>query len=578
MASLRVDFGQLKTAVDWSISQLTIPRSNRVEAVRQFVGQHYSRHGSQKRVPTNFLELATTIYIRLLAANSPRARVTTTIQALKPYAKTTELAINQIPDEIDLGATLRRSVLEAMFSFGIVKVGIASSGIAVLGHDIGEAYADIVTLDDYFADMSAKTRKSIQFEGNDYWMMVDTAREMFNRSDIEPDKHTITGDQGEQRAESVTTEEGADLYKDKVWLRDVYLHATGQLVTYGVQNGEEYRVKDWDGPENGPYHTLGFSDVPGNIMPLPPVALWMDLHELGNALFRKLGNQADAKKTVAAFQGGQDDDVNNLKAAADGDGIRYSGQKPESITVGGIDQPTLAFYLQVMDQFDYFAGNLNMLGGLGPGSETVGQDRLMSEAAGARAQDMAQLTIKFTRGIFKALAWYEWTDPVRKRVVEKRIGDTDIYLRREWSDETREGNFLDYNFDIDVYSMQDNSPAVQLQKLGMVVERYIIPLVPLIQQQGGVFDVKALLEQVAELSNLPVVADLVKFQDEPIVAQQGPQGSGTPSFKPSETHRTYERINRPGATRAGRNAAMSQLLMGGNVQKSEKETIGRRVG
>ena len=577
MASLRVDFKQLKTAVDWSISQLAAPRGNRVEAVRQFVGQHYARQGSQKRVPTNFLELATTIYVRLLAANAPQARVTTTIQSLKPYAKTTELALNQIPEEIDLGATLRRAVLEAMFSFGIVKVGIASAGIAVLGHDVGEAYADIVTLDDYFADMSAKSRKSIQFEGNDYWMMVDTARKMFNTNDIELDKHTITGDQGEQRAESVTTDEGADLYKDKVWLRDVYLHNTGQLVSYQVQSGKGPWIKNWDGPENGPYHTLGFSDVPGNIMPLPPVALWMDLHELGNALFRKLGNQADAKKTVAAFQGGDDGGVDRLKAAADGDGIRYTGQKPESITVGGIDQPTLAFYLQVMDQFDYFAGNLNMLGGLGPGSETVGQDRLMSEAAGARAQDMSQLTIAFTKGIFKALAWYEWTDPVRKRIVEKRVADTDIYLRREWSDETREVKFSDYNFAIDIYSMQDNSPAVQLQKLGMVVERYIIPMIPLIQQQGGIFDVKALLEKVAELSNLPAVADLVKFQDAPI-EDQAPQGNATPSFKPAETRRTYERINRPGTTRPARNAAMSQLLMGGNVQKAEKETIGRRVG
>jgi len=576
MAPLRVDFKQLKTAVDWSITQLEIPRNNRVESVRQFVGQHYARHGAQKRVPTNFLELATTIYIRLLAANAPQALVTTTIPSLKPYAKTTELALNQIPEEIDLGGTLRRAVLEAMFSFGVVKVGIASSGVAVLGHDVGEAYADIVTLDDYFIDMSAKSRQSIQFEGNDYWVMVDTARKMFNRNSIEPDKHTITGDQGEERAESVSSDEGADLYKEKVWLRDVYLHTSGQLVTYGVQNGVRYRVVNWDGPENGPYHKLGFSDVPGNIMPLPPIALWMDLHELGNAIFRKLGNQADAKKTVAAFAGGNDEDVNQLKNAADGDGIRYSGQKPEQITVGGIDQATLAFYLQVMDQFDYFAGNLNMLGGLGPGSETVGQDRLMSEAAGARAQDMTQLTIKFAKSIFKALAWYEWTDPVRQRVVEKRIGDTDIYLRREWSDETREGDFLDYNFDIDVYSMQDNSPSIQLQKLGTVVERYIVPLMPLIQQQGGIFDVKVLLDQIAELSNLPVVSELVKFQDQ-VTEEQPVQGNATPSFKPPETKRTYERINRPGATRSGRNATMSQLLMGGNPQKAEREAVGRRV-
>lgn len=576
MASLRVDFKQLRTAVDWSISQLKTPRKHRYDAITQFVGQHYSGHGSDRRVPTNFLELATTIYIRLLAANSPKIKVKTNVQALKPFAKTTELALNQIPEEINLGATLRRAVLEAMFSLGVVKVGITPSGVALLGHDVGEPYVDIVTLDDYFIDMSAKNRANVQFEGNDYWMLVDTARERFNRNDIEPDQHTITGEQGERRAEGITTEEGADLYKDRIWLRDVYLHDSGQLLTYGVNSYEQFNLIDWDGPENSPYHTLGFSDVPGNILPLPPVALWMDLHELANAIFRKLGNQADAKKTVAAFGGGHDDEVVAYKNAADGDGIRFTGQPPTALTTGGIDQATLAFFLQIADQFDYFAGNLNMLGGLGPSSETVGQDRLMSEAAGARAQDMAQLTIKFTKGICRDLAWYEWTDPVRKRIVEKRIGDTDIYLRREWSDETREGDFIDYNFDIDVYSMQDNSPSIQLQKLGMIVERYIVPLMPLIQQQGGIFDTKVLLDQVAELSNMPVVAELVKFQDIP-PDEMPVQGNPRPSFKPAETRRTYERINRPGATRSGRNAALSQLLMGGNVQRAEREAVGRRV-
>jgi hypothetical protein len=573
-----IDFEQLKTSVGWSITQLGVPREKRNDAIREFVGKHYARGGSDRRVPTNFLELATTIYIRLLAASSPTIRVSTKVPELKPYAATTELALNQLPEEIGLEDTLRRAVLEAMFSIGIVKVGICSSGVAVLGHEVGEPYADVITLDDYFCDMSAKSKRSMQFEGNDYWMMVDTAREMFNtKKDIEPDGYTITGDHGETRAEGVSTDEGGDVYKDRIWLRDVYLHTTNEIVTYGVHSGTRFRHETWDGPDGGLYHKLGFSDVPGNILPLPPVALWMDLHELGNALFRKLGRQADAKKTVAAFQGGNDEDVDNLKKAADGDGMVYHGQKPEPLTVGGIDNHTLAFFLQVADQFDYFAGNLNMLGGLGPSSETVGQDRLMSEAAGARAQDMSQKTIRFAGEIAKDLAWYEWTDPVRKRQVEKQIGDTDIVLRREWSDETREGDFLDYNFEIDVYSMQDNSPSVQLQRLGVVVRDYIIPLIPLIQQQGGTFDTRVLLKEISELSNLPVIGELVKFQDFPEEGQPV-AGSSTPSFKPPQTRRTYERINRPGATRSGKNAALTQLLMGGNVQPAEKEAVGRRVG
>jgi hypothetical protein len=577
--ALRVDFPQLMSACDWSISQFETPRKNRLEAIREFCGVHYADGGTEKRNPTNFLELATTIYVRSLASNAPSCTFTAKRPELRSFAALTELALNQLPEEIGLGFTLRRAVLEALFSVGIVKVGLANSDMEILGHDVGEPFADIVTLDDYFCDMSAKHRSQMQFEGNDYWMQVDRARERFNTHKIEPDAHTITGDRGEQRAESVSTDEGADLYKERVWLRDVYLHETGQLVTYGVKTKELYDTIDWDGPENGPYNILGYSDVPGNILPLPPAALWRDLHELGNGLFRKLGRQADAKKSVAAFQGGSDESVNALKQARDGDGIRYEGQKPEMITVGGIDQPTLAMFLTIQDMFDYFAGNLNTLGGLGPTSDTVGQDRLVSEAAGARAKDMSEQTIRFSKGIFKQLAWYEWTDPVRERYIERELYDTGITLPPQvWSDETREGDWLDYNFGVDMFSMQDNSPETQLQKLGLIMQQYIVPLMPVIQAQGGTIDAREILSQVSKLSNFPAVSRFVKFHGMPPTGEVPMQGNPQPSFKPSETHRTYERINRPGATRSGRNNALAQTLLGGNVQPAEQATIGRRVG
>jgi len=425
----KFDFDRMKTAVDWSIKQMAKPRQLRIDAIRQYVGAHYADNGNEKRVPTNFLELAVTIYTRQLAARAPRVMIEANAPSLRPYAKNMELAINQIPDEIQLGNTLRKAVVEAMFAFAVAKVGIASSGKVSLGHDEGSVFVDLVSLDDYFCDMSATTRDSIQYEGNDYWVCLEDAQAMAGGEKVEADKHTIIGSQGEQRADGVSVSEGADLYEEKVWLRDVWLPESKKVVTYGVKSGKLLRTVDWNGPACGPYHVLGFSDVPGNLFPLPPVALWRDLHELGNNLFRKLGRQADSKKTVAAFQGGNDDDANALKNASDGEGIKYSGQKPESITVGGIDAPTLAFYMQVRDLFSYFAGNLDTLGGLAPQSSTVGQDKLLAQSASARLKTMSEQTIDFAKGIFKSLAFYEWEDPVKERTIEKFVPGTDISIR-----------------------------------------------------------------------------------------------------------------------------------------------------
>jgi hypothetical protein len=574
--SLKIDFKRLRTAVDWSVRQLAAPRQNRVDSIKQFVGSHYSDHGADRRVPTNFIELAVTIYLRQLAARAPRVLIRTGSPGLRPFARNMELALNQIPAEIGLASTLRRLVMEAIFGLGICKMGIASSGVSMLGHEYGEPFVDLVTLDDYFVDMSAKHRDSIQFEGNDYWLPIESARAVYDGkpSNVEPDEHTVTGDNGEERADGVSAEEGADLYKDKVWLRDVWLPVSNQLVTYGVKSHKLFGTVDWDGPDRGPYRVLGFSDVPGNLLSIAPVSLWRDLHELGNILFRKLAKQAEAKKTVAAFQGGNDEDIEALKKAADGDGVRYDGQKPEQLTVGGIDAPTLAFYLQTRDLFSYFAGNLDTLGGLSPMTDTVGQDKMLGEAASARINDMRDRTLDFAKEIFKALAWYEWTDPVRKRIIEKPVDGTDITLRRVWSAETRDGDFLDFNIDIDVYSMQDDTPSTSLQKLGTILERFVFPALPMIQAQGGQLDFKKLLEMVGKLSNMQELNDLITFA-EPSAGDPVREGAAQPMKMPANTTRTYERVNRPGATRHGKDDVMSRILMGSGVQQTEAASLGR---
>ena len=378
MSEMGVSFNDLRRAVDASNRLLKKVRDERREAIRKYVGYHYSDDGSDKKMPTNFLEMAVTIYVQNLAARAPRCTFTAKIPKLKPFAFATEIALNQIPEEIGLDDTLRRAVMDALFSpFAIVKVGICSSGVSILGHEKGESFADLVEFDSYFCDMSAKNRADMQFQGNDYWITLEDARKMYegHRQDIQPDKYTNVDSSGNVNARSISVDESIELYREKVWLRDVWIPHKNKLITYGVNSNKVFNIVDWDGPKCGPYHVLGFSDVPSNLLPLPPVSLWQDLNDLANNLFRKLAKQADAKKTVVAFAGGNDESVTRLRNANDGEGIVYTGQKPENINVGGIDAPTMAFFLQNKDLISYMAGNLDALGGLGPMSETVGQIR-----------------------------------------------------------------------------------------------------------------------------------------------------------------------------------------------------------
>ena len=347
------------------------------------------------------------------------------------------------------------------------------------------------------------------------------------------------------------------------------------MLTYAVQSKREIRRLPWDGPEGTPYVKLWYSDVPGNLMPLPPVAVWKDLHVLANQIFRKLSKQAVSKKSIAGVLGGDDEEVTRIKNAADGAAVRVGGAKIENIDIGGIDNGNLAFFLQNRDLFSLLAGNLDSLGGLSPQSETATQDKLINESASARVKAMADRTIEFSKAIFKRLGWYVWTDPVRQRKFRKYASkEFNVGVDVEWTPETRDGDFLDYNFDIAVFSMQDDSPATRIQKLTNAFNTFIVPMVPLFQQLGVYIDVKALMDYVAKNANLPILSDMVKFMDPADMGEvPQPTATGQPEYvstKSPVTKRVYERVNRPGSmTERGKNAVLSQILLGGKPQQAD---------
>lgn len=563
-------FERLERSIDWSQKQLVFPRKKRMEAVKQFMGSHYAENGSEKIVPVPFLALAVMVYLRQLVPNSPRAMFTADSDRLRPVASTFELAINKIPEEIKLSRTLRKMVAEAMFSpWGVVKCGLHTVGKA-LGHEYGEPFVDLVTFEDYFVDMSAKNPDEIDYEGNDYWIDYESLMESKEivsgtRDKLSPDDRTYVGPNGEDRADSSTTDSTAETYKDKLWARDVWLPDENLLVTYGITSKKVIFERELKGPPRGPYHKLSFIDVPSESMALPLVSLWRDLHELANALFRKLGNQADSQKTVLGFDGDNEENVNNFQNARDGDGISWTGRKPEQLTAGGIDRNTLAFQLQCRELFSYFANNLDSLGGLAASTETIGQDRLISEASTAQLKDMAESVTDVSQGIFTALAYYEWHDPVKRRRLEKPIPGTDMAIPIEFGPEMKIGSFDLYDLKIDVYSMQDDSPGTKLQKLDLFVNKFVLPLGELATQTGGVIQVEKIFSLASKYMNFPEAEEIVVFVDN--IAQPGSEGGG--GAKPAHTTREYVRRGSPGQTRQGGSEATQQILLGGEDRGGE---------
>ncbi len=568
-----MDITTLHESIEYSRRKMEHASKERADAISQFVGFHYSENGAAKPTPVNFIELAVTIYARSLAARSPQCIISTQLPDLKPFASDMEIAINHIPEEIGFTQTIRDVVVEALFGMGVVKCGIALTNKKDQGVAVTDPFVDLVNMDDYILDMTARSWKEGQYEGNEYWMRLDDARELFDASDLTVDEDRGDNASGQETAHAITVNDTTVPLADRIRLRDIYIFSENKLVTYVPSTMRVLRETDWDGPEGSPYIKLWYEDVPSNLLPLPPVAVWRDMHDLGNALYRKLGRQADNRKSVAAFQGGNEDDIERFKQAKDGEGIRYNGPKPDEISVGGVDQPTLAFYLSLRDQFNIFAGNIDSIGGLARQTETATQDRMLNEAASSRVNDMADRTREFAKAVFKRLAWYLWTDPSRKmnlvKVVNSKLG---IAVPVKWTPETRDGDFIDYNVDIDVFSMQDQTPSMKVEKFGAIWDRFILPMLDRLEAQGVYVDMQSITEFLSKNTNLPELIDFIKFADPYLVQQRSPEGNPKPDYvskKPAVTQRTYVRVNRPGATQAGKDYALSQMLLGGRPQRDE---------
>jgi hypothetical protein len=577
---------RLYGAVEWSDKKLDIFRKQRMDRLRMMLGAHHGENAAEDNVPLPLIELYVNIYARQLSSSAPQFLATSTHEELKTSAADLELALNHlVRNEINLSDTLRRWVVDALLGVGILKVGLAWSPNSEQEsgplHDPGQPFVDNILFEDLVLDLRAKRWEQIQYIGDRYTAPLEDvlANDEFNAVTRKKLGSFISardlGREGEtdskviERGRLTMDDEGE--FIRQVELMDIWLPRFGLLVTLPAEHvsAEPLRVVEWDGPEHGPYHVLGFEEVPGNLLPLPPTALVQDMHDLSNRLFNKLSRQAERQKTVIGVQPAGDQDGQRVLEAGDGDMIPMLDPKNVAeINYGGPNQELFGYVVQLRQLFSYFSGNLDALGGLDAQSETVGQDRLLAGAASQRMREMQDRMVAATRKLGEDICFYLWSDPLIELPMVKRIEGTDISIPVLYTPERREGDFLQYNIDIEPYSMTSQSPSEKGSALTNLMMQVIVPLAPMMQQAGIIPNIENFLKLVAKYGNMPEVTDLVTFAE----GEMNPQSGPTVPRNPAQTTRTNVRVNRSAGTMAGSEAVLSQLALGGNPQQSQRQS------
>jgi hypothetical protein len=580
-------FSKLKDAVLKSRQSQESYRKHRRNRIVEYVGKTYFDDGARHTVPLNLLELLVTTYAANLVSSCPQVICSTSHRELAPTAYKFELALNHlIRHEIDLEGTLRAWVHDALFGMGILKVGVcAGYQVEIDGftHDVGQPYCQQVSLDDWVHDQAASRWDKIQYCGNMYRVPLEKLdKELYDLTAVKASDHMPHNESGDSRTDTISrgtdTKAAEDQLYPEVALWDLWLPLDGLIVTVQADSsvtdsiiGEKpLRVVEWDGPECGPYHLLGYHDVPDQICPLPPTAVLEELHRIVNVLYRKLGRQAERQKKHSTFRGSSEPDAQRLNELNDGEWARMDDPTGVSeISVGGIDQSNYAFAIDAINRFSYMGGNIDSLAGLSPQAETAKQDQMLRESASVRMSEMQNRTMGATRKVIEAIGWHLFYDPFIEIPIVKRVEGTPLQLEGVFTPEDREGDYLAYNFEIEPYSMKYQGPAEKLNALNGMVQQIIIPLMPMMEQRGMTFDIEGYLRKAAKYSNINDLEELVIFAESNVM-QDGPTGQ-PPSKMPANTSRTYNRVSSSaGGTRTSQDMTKVVAALGGNQQVDQQ--------
>jgi hypothetical protein len=579
---------RLLKAIENSTRVLRPFREVRKKLVQDFVGSQYGSTGQDRQdIIMNLMYQTAETYTMSLAANRPRVLVTAQHTDVTWFSHSFQLGINNLIKEIRLEDTLRKAVMDAFFTMGIVKVYTADSGLVQLEGedewvDPGKPFAENISLDDFCYDTTASEWRKASFVMNKYRISRDKVL-----NDDAYDKKVAEGlkivsqypgwnpDSGEvpirEMLKSETQEAGIEPMVD---LMDVWLPKDKLVVTMPVgENTKPLRVVEWEGPENGPFHLLSLTcEVPDNIMPVSPAMNLKPLHDLINGLMRKQRRQAQRQKDIPFYQAGHQDDARRIEKASDGEWTRVDN--PESVNVmkmGGVDPQNQAFTHSMKDTYDRMAGNLQMMAGLGPQSDTLGQDKLIHGAVTKREANMQYRVVDFTSRICRDLGSLLWQDQVLE--IPQDFETSGIRVRADWNPEVREGDFIDYNFSIEPYSMMYKSPSERMQGINNFVTQIALPMEGMMQQYGGTIDIQELVQMYSELMDMPRLKQIIKFE-EPKDDRPGP----TPAEPAKASHTVRESVRRSvptGGTEQSRSNVMQQVLQGGQPNQQQMAQMGR---
>lgn len=569
MASL--DLPMLVTDMKASYQEMGPYRKRLMLHARESAGGNYGSNPVDN--PINFLSLYERIMMGHLVGGDPRMMASTFDKQIKSMVGVLEEDCNRGFKKLGLRDVLRTAVRDALYQVGILKVALTAPAEARFGgyaKSVGSPAMSNIDFTDFVCDMRAKKFKECSYLGHRYCLLYEDVKKstVYNRkarSAIVPKSDDMISTDGEDRLSSIGRgySHSAE-FEEYVEVWELYLPRRNQIVTFDADGDYEtpLLIQDWVGPACGPYHFLSYCEIIGQLLPKGPIMDLINLHIEQNTHWKHLNNQATLQKSVVFYQHAED--AQKAENAKEGDFIKSNSPDSvqEKVVHSGPNQNVVAWVGLGSDFMNELAGNIRALGGLGSQADTATQEKLIVSSASALVNAMGQRVHQFTQDVMRAYSWFRWKHPRETLKGPYAAPGGEATMERSVEPIERFGtDFEAMDINIDPYSLMAQTPQGKLQAIQMVMEKYIIPLVPMFGQPGVGELLETYIRMVAKLTNTPEIIDLV----EKLVGMQGPaeEQAEPAQSMPNETTRTYERVSRSGMSDQGHRQVLTQLASGG---------------
>lgn len=543
-------------------------RAARLLFIKAYTGQYYNKDfGILGAEPLNLAFTAIRALVPNLVSRNPKNVVGSDYLMYRSYGELLALALDYLSKKQKLPWTIQRGLVDAIFSLGIFKVGLATSSSLVYfgdeGVDPGELYIDTVDFDDFTFDPATRQLEKATLLGERIRVERDEILEsgLYDNTVIEKLPSSIDKELDHQKnVRDLSTGQSnwrsTDKLHNYIDLLELWLPGPNVIVTLPYKSstgGKFLREETYYGPDDGPYTFLSLTPpVPDNPLPVSLAGVWHDLHTIGNRIAKKALDQAEAQKDILGYQRQYADDAQEIVDAKNLDAVAM--ESPESakmFSVAGQNPQNIAMTAQILSWFDQFSGNTSMLAGTKLETNVATVANILSQGAATGITYMKDRVYTATQAIMRKCAWYLHTDPLIKLPLIQRdvtpaeydltsekvqmvspaqVRETQVFL----TPEMRRGDFLDFAFEIEQDSMAPVNWQFRLQQLNVLAINIIPAAAAAAQicaQMGTPFSFQRFIVRIAKMMNIDWIDEI--FQSPELVAQmmavaqQGPQSQNS---------------------------------------------------